>query len=107
MKKALFKTMVCVGAAGMFLSSCTNEDLYNPNAVIEKYEQNWEKTFGKIDPNQSWNTAKQVVANISIGYEGDYVAKIYTANPRNKDAETYLLGKFEVEGGTTSSLKPS
>lgn len=103
MKKTLFRTM-CVGIAGMLFSGCANDDVYNPEAVVKKYEQNWEKKFGKTDPNQTWNTAKQVTANINLSnlFSGDYTVRIYTANPHgNKSA---LLAEKEINGKNSISF---
>lgn len=97
MKKTLFRTIMCVGIASMLLGGCTNDDVYNPEAVVKKYENAWEKQFGKVDPNQTWNTAKQVTANIDLTpLAGDYTLKIYTANPINKGA--CLLAKKQING---------
>jgi len=83
MKAKLFKTMLCAGMAGALLAGCTDKDVYNPDAVKKLYEQNWEKKFGKIDPNQTWNTARRVIARVSINEDAlaEYTFKIYTANP--------------------------
>ena len=97
MKKTLFRTIMCVGIASMLLGGCTNDDVYNPEAVVKRYENAWEKQFGKVDPNQTWNTAKQVTANIDLTpLAGDYTLKIYTANPINKGA--CLLAKKQING---------
>lgn len=95
MKAKLFKTMLCAGMAGALLTGCMdNNDVYNPDAVKKQFEQNWEKQFGKIDPNQTWNTAKRVTANVSLHLDAlsDYVCKIYTSNPYT-DSNAKLLAK--------------
>lgn len=104
MRKALFKTMMYAGVTGMLLSGCTNDDLYNPEAVVKKYEQNWEKQFGQVDPEQTWNTAKQVTAKINLGdlLSGDYTVRIYTANPHSNEAA--LLAEKEMNGESTISF---
>lgn len=102
MRKALFKTMMYAGVAGMLLSGCTNDDLYNPEAVVKKYEQNWEKQFGQVDPEQTWNTAKQVTANIDLGTTSEkYTVKLYTANPISNG---YLLAEKQINGNGTVSF---
>lgn len=103
--KALFSTMMYAGISGIILMGCTNEDLYNPEAAIKRYEDNWEKHFGTVDPQQTWNTATLSTANVTVGYAGNYTVKLYTGNPRYADETAYLLGQFEVKGGQTSSLK--
>lgn len=104
MKKTLFRTIMYVGIAGMLLSGCANDDVYNPEAVVKKYEQNWEKRFGKTDPNQTWNTAKQVTANINLDdlLSGNYTVRIYTANPHNNKAA--LLAEKEMNGENSISF---
>lgn len=105
MKNALFKTMLCASISATLLAGCANDDVYDPNAITKKYKENWEKQFGDIDPQQTWNTSAAQTANISIGYSGKYTLKIYTANPRSQATQAYLLGQFEVEGGKSHSLQ--
>lgn len=105
MKNALLKTMMCAGLTGMMLAGCTNDDVFDPNATNKKYQENWEKQFGDIDPRQTWNTAATHTADISIGYSGKYTLKIYTANPHNEETQAYLLGRYDVEGGKSYSLQ--
>lgn len=102
MKAKLFKTMLCAGMAGALLTGCMdNNDVYNPDAVKKQFEQNWEKQFGKIDPNQTWNTAKRVTANVNVPYiNGEGRMNIYTKNPLEEGCK--LLAMAEVNGGTAS-----
>lgn len=90
------------------LMSCNNEhkDLYDPNIVVKQYEENWKKQFGEIDPNQTWNMAKQITAKVSINYGSnvDYIIKFYSGNPRDKKADIYLLGKYMMKDGETSTF---
>lgn len=92
---------MCAGAATFLLAGCQSEDLYNPDAVIEKYNSAWEETFGEIDANQTWNMATTRTVDVAIGYEGNYTVKLYTANPKKEGA--YLLGEYEAEGQSTHS----
>lgn len=103
--KALFRTMMYAGISGVVLMGCTSDDLYNPEAAKNRYQANWEKALGEIDPAQTWNTATSGTANVTVGYAGNYTVKLYTGNPRYADETAYLLGQFEVKGGQTSSLK--
>lgn len=92
MKKTLFRTIMCVGIASMLLGGCTNDDVYNPEAVVKKYENAWEKQFGKVDPNQTWNTAARVTAVANVPYiSGEAIMSIYTSNPLESDSR--LLAK--------------
>lgn len=105
MRKALFRTMIYTGFLGILLTGCEKENVYNPDAYNQKYRDNWEKEFGDIDPQQMWNTAATSTINISVGYPGNYTAKLYTCNPRNKNAQAYLLGKFDIKGNATTALQ--
>lgn len=85
MKKVFFKTMMGAGFAGMLLVGCVEsvKDLYDPNYVIQQYQKNWTDSIGEIDPNQTWNMAKRVTAEIDLTgvTSGGSQVKIYTANP--------------------------
>lgn len=99
MKKTLFRTIMCVGIASMLLGGCTNDDVYNPEAVVKRYENAWEKQFGKVDPNQTWNTAARVTAVANVPYiSGEAIMSIYTSNPLESDSR--LLAKTAVNSGT-------
>lgn len=85
MKKVFFKTMMGAGFAGMLLVGCVEsvKDLYDPNYVIQQYQKNWTDSIGEIDPNQTWNMAKRVTAEIDLTGMPSNVSKVdvYTANP--------------------------
>lgn len=105
MKNVLFKTMMCAGLTGVLLAGCANDDVYDPNATTKKYQENWEKNFDNIDPQQTWNTSAIHTADISIGYLGNYILKIYTADPRSKQTQAYLLGQYNAVGGKSYSFQ--
>ena len=106
MKKVFFKTMMGAGVAGMLMAGCVEsvKDIYDPNYVIEQYQKNWEEQFGEIDPDHTWNMAKQVVADINLyGIADDECeVKIYTANPIS--SECSLLAKGLVQGNKVVSF---
>lgn len=85
MKKVFFKTMMGAGFACMLLTGCVEsvKDLYDPNYVIQQYQKNWTDSIGQIDPNQTWNMAKRVTAEIDLAGValGGSLVNIYTANP--------------------------
>lgn len=94
---ALLTTALCA----FVMYSCGDDDVYNPNAVVEstiaEYEANWEDTFGEIDADQDWNMAVEMSATMSI-YEDaltTYYMQLYTANPLLTDS-AYLLASHEV-----------
>ncbi len=108
--KNQFKKAAYIALIGILLSGCSAEDLYSPEAVAEQttdtdYDATWSSIFGEIDPNQTWNTATYSTANVSIGYGGSYTVKVYSADPESSDEQAYLLGKFDVEGGITSTVQ--
>lgn len=105
MRNVLLKTMMCAGLTGVLLAGCVNDDMYDPNAAAKKYQERWEKNFGNIDPQQTWNTSAIHTADITIGYSGNYTLKIYTADPRNKQTQAYLLGQYDVVGNQSHSLQ--
>lgn len=94
MKNSILLTLLII-----VLFSCNNshDDLYDPTWVREQYQNQWDMQFGQIDPNQNWNMAKQIVANLSIKEDAlsDYTFKIYTANPLC-DADAKLMAKTKV-----------
>ena len=71
MRNVLLKTMMCAGLTGVLLAGCANDDMYDPNAAAKKYQESWEKNFGNIDPQQTWNTSVIHTADITIGYSGN------------------------------------
>ena len=85
MKKVFFKTMMGASFACMLLTGCVEsvKDLYDPNYVIQQYQKNWTDSIGQIDPNQTWNMAKRVTAEIDLtgAALGGSLVNIYTANP--------------------------
>lgn len=98
MKKAFFKSMMCAGTVSILLAGCAQENVYDPNAVTKKYENAWEKNFGKIDPNQTWNTAARVTANIDLSdiTSEECQVRIYTANPIGNNSS--LLAQKQIKG---------
>lgn len=108
MKRALLLLVVF----SAIFSACTRDygDMYDPEFVREYYESQWKKQFGEIDPNQTWNVAQSVSANLSIKEDAltDYTFNIYTSNPLyDKDAK--LMAKTKVttdaDGYATTNIK--
>lgn len=82
-----------------FLCACDNshDDMYDAEWVREQYENQWKMNFGDIDPNQNFNMATQVKANLTIVEDAlsEYTFKIYTANPLYND-DALLMAKTTV-----------
>lgn len=106
------RILLCLMAFSAIISSCTRDhgDMYDPEFVREYYESQWKKQFGEIDPNQTWNVAQGVQANLSIKEDAlaDYTFNIFTSNPLyDKDAK--LMAKTKVttdaEGYAETSIK--
>lgn len=67
--------------AALFTASCTDFDNNLTEAEI-RYNQNFIDQFGNIDPNQDWNMARQVTANLDLsGIRGKATVKIFEADP--------------------------
>lgn len=67
--------------AALFTASCTDFDNNLSEAEI-RYNQNFIDQFGNIDPNQDWNMAQQVTANLDLsGIRGKATVKIFEADP--------------------------
>lgn len=89
-------------AIGLTAVSCQDYDAGFSEADFKKkeYSENFEKTFGKIDPNQDWSMATQVTAYAS--FKGDICGtlKIYTDAPTIKGSQLLAITEL-VEGRAT------
>lgn len=83
--------------------------MYDPNWVREQYQNQWEMQFGEIAPDQNWNMAKKIEANLAIQEDAlsEYTFKVYTANPLY-ETDAKLIAKTKVttnaEGFAQTSL---
>ena len=70
-KLLLMGSMAIMGMA--FVACSSNEDLFDENAAIKQkeaaYTANFEKRYGKIDPNQTWDfsTDTPIYSMVSSG----------------------------------------
>ncbi|MGN1263763.1 MAG: DUF4842 domain-containing protein [Prevotella sp.] len=90
--KFLSKSMLMVMAAGsIIVSSCSHDQDYFDPAQEEaerkaNYGSNWKNVFGNVYPEQDWNLAVSVKANIDLtGLEDAQTVRIYTGLPGGKD----------------------
>ena len=68
------------------------------------YKENFENKFGKIHPNQNFNTQKTVTIQATTGKQGNYTLKVYDGKPGKKS--TSLLGQFEnLNGNSVTPVK--
>lgn len=98
MKKCMFKGMALLTMGFAFVACSHEGELYNENAVIEdltnQYKENFEKKYGKIDPNQSWDFSTNDVVYFTGSPEaktrkpGDELKK-----PEAKDVVSNIMGK--------------
>lgn len=95
--KRIYKVwMACLAlACGAGWTGCADslEDMKKEN-----YEANWIKTFGKVDPNHTWNIAIQAEAELAIKEDAltEYTFKIYDNDPI-WGTEAQLLAKATVK----------
>ena len=80
--------------------SCLDED-YFLEQFEKKYNKQWEKLFGKMDPEHDWNIISQIEAIVDVPAGGEYTARIYTTHP--KDKRSRLVAQIPVEG--TGSIR--
>lgn len=75
-------------ALSLFACDNSHDNMYDPTWVREQYENQWKLHFGEIDPNQNFNMAKQVTANVDLGEFSDLDCKIkvYTTHPLSGNA---------------------
>ncbi|WP_300724573.1 DUF4842 domain-containing protein [uncultured Bacteroides sp.] len=103
MKKITFLILL----AYVFIA-CRNESIYlAEDPYHAEFNKVWKEDMGPIDPNQNWNMAVLVTAQVHVDWStgSEYTIKAYTANPRLEPDNTYQLGEFKVNDGTTSDLK--
>lgn len=78
--------------------SCLDED-YFLEQFEKKYNKQWEKLFGKMDPEHDWNIIQQVNATVQVSEAGEHTLRIYTDHPKNKQSR--LVAQIPVEGTGT------
>ena len=92
-----------VGASAMAMlvgiTSCSDYDNgYDDKSLA--YKETFIEAFGSIDPNHTWNMATAGAVEVNINTPGMFTVKVWTADPRMSENNTYLLGKYEnVSGG--------
>lgn len=98
-----------VGASAMAMlvgiTSCSDYDNgYDDKSLA--YKESFIEAFGSIDPNHTWNMATAGAVEVNINTPGMFTVKVWTADPRMSENNTYLLGKYEnVSGGGTSTFQ--
>lgn len=112
MKKALMY-MIMAG----FLQACHNpidemkiiNQITAPSTdVMRDFANQFEALHGTVDPQLSWMTAANAVAEVDMSdlpKEQDYYVHFYTADPRQGLSYCFLLAEYKVKGGATLNLE--
>lgn len=89
-----FKFLPLIAGSAMFVG-CQDYDfgVTNDTFVKKEFAENFEKAFGKIDPEQDWNLATRTVANVELGEAA--TVKIYSESPLVTSAK--LIANYPVE----------
>lgn len=88
---------LCTG----IMSSCREHGLdFDPVAI--NYQKDFNKFFGNVDPNHTWNTATIRTLDYQINISGDYSIKVFANSPRQAGNKSVLLADFAgpFTGGT-------
>lgn len=81
------------------LVGCSDYD----NGFTEKqiaFQQAFREQFGDIDPNHTWSTVTRSTLTVGVdmpGFDDPYTVRVYTANPRGKVSNCYLLGQWTAD----------
>lgn len=98
--KGLLKFYLPAVAVAMGVGSCQdyNADFSEEALLKEQFAEQFQKMFGKIDPQQDWNMATQVVANVNTDIPVS--VSIYNVSPINNNS-VLLTSKQNVSNGTS------
>lgn len=131
---------IVASVAVLGLAACSKGDLYDANQVAankmaeqkQKFENNFETKYGKVDPNQSWDFSTnqqrlgtrgegdqivtELVAGLDFGIKNEYVSNnsnVLTTRTFTKNTALYdvlnndLKDKLEHKGDPAVLLAPS
>lgn len=107
LNKCVKSSAILAATLPLVLSGCQDEEFgYSKYDVMDsKYAKEFADSFGDIDPNHTWNTATRASIDVEINFDGAYTVKVYTANPRYPENNSYLVGQFDnVETGAHNFL---
>lgn len=102
-KNWVLKGMMLMLASGIALVSCLQVEDFE-EALDKKYQEDWIKVLGDVDPNHDWSVAKQVTANFNLaGITNDeQTVRIYTSHPVSRNC--YLLAETKINGSGSVSF---
>jgi len=67
-----------------------------------KYQNEFEKEFGTVDPNQDWSMATRSTANFNLsGMKGNAIVNVFNGNP-NASRNAKILGSATINNGIGS-----
>lgn len=96
-----FSSMILPAAAlTMLFAACQDEDFGFTTKDVKsaKYDQEFIKAFGEVDPNQDWSMAAETRALVNLpNIQGTAKMNIMTGDPHN--ASTRLLGQVWLQNG--------
>lgn len=96
--RTLSKCALTILAALTFVG-CSDYD----NGFTDKdiaFQQSFREKFGDIDPNHTWSTVTRSTLTVGVdmpGFDDPYIVRVYTANPRGKVSNCYLLGQWTAD----------
>lgn len=88
---------------GLVVVGCQDYDAGFTESDIKakQYANDFQKTFGNVDPNQDWSMASSVTANVNMN--GDVHVAIYSENPVSANAK--VLASFSGNSATFNGIK--
>jgi len=80
------------------IQSCKDTDYSDGYGDYKKSELeiSFQKEFGSIASDQTWNTVSCIETTVIVGEEGSYDIKFFTGNPLNPLEETCLLSEYHI-----------
>jgi predicted small lipoprotein YifL len=131
--KVILKSIVA-SVAVLGLAACSKGDLYDANQVAankmaeqkQKFENNFEAKYGKVDPNQSWDFSTnqqrlgtrgegdqivtELVAGLDFGIKSEYVStnsNVLTTRTFTKNKSLYGVLEGDLKDGLSHEGDPA
>ena len=131
--KVILKSIVA-SVAVLGLAACSKGDLYDANQVAankmaeqkQKFENNFEAKYGKVDPNQSWDFSTnqqrlgtrgegdqivtELVAGLDFGIKNEYVStnsNVLTTRTFTKNKSLYGVLEGDLKDGLSHEGDPA
>lgn len=97
--RTLSKCALTILAALTFVGCSDYDNGYTDKDIA--FQQSFREKFGDIDPNHTWSTVTRSTLTVGVDMPGfnnaPYTVRVYTANPRGKVSNCYLLGQWEAD----------